>query len=552
MDTEDDDDEAGALFQQMMTNLSMDETQNEQDDADDGILGSSFRDRLRTLRQEADLSIDLAAADPFDLLNDSLLEEEDDGATPTVLPFLNIQLMACKKLNRALELIYKRRLLSSWSSFMRTEREAESTAVAHHIANLSCRTLQVWQKTTRHRVHRRETALKSLECNRRRLVLRSGFWSWVVVHARRRFVESLSATILRCHTKAALQLWHRNAKVKGISHLFEASVLRQSVLIWRDAVIQAKLLHSAIIPSPPSQVSSETSIQSLVDTPDSLPPPPPPPITDNVCPTSTPAPVPPVSSSTEEKKNIRDARRNIPEKRVNTTTRKPKLLVAMEQRQAARLERRQQARKRKERELVAKKEAEEKARADQERRKVLLMEQRRLATEMARLHRTASFMRRHFHLWKAASVVKNEWDNRKAYVLWSDTVLDRGFSGWRAVTTAAQKERTERADAHYLRRPFAVWREQTRHVRTNLGQRIVEISTHHRKKRAFDRFLAQHYQTSKDRSRLERIARKRARAQVLRSALAGWKVASVLHRTEREIDERVQEKKREIARWLDG
>jgi len=223
----------------------------------------------------------------------------------------------------------------------------------------------------------------------------------------------------------------------------------------------------------------------------------------------------------------------------------------MEQRQAARLQRRQLVRARKEQELIAKKKAEDKARADEEKRKQLLVEQRRLATEMAKLARKVSLMKRHFHQWKGVSVIKNEWDSRKAYLLWSDTVLGRGFTGWREATAAARKERTELADKCYLKRPLDAWREQTRHVRTNLGQRMAEISTRHRKKRALEQWLVQHCKVSKELSRLERIAAERARASAMRSALAGWRDAAAVQRTEREIDKRVQEKKREISLWLD-
>ena len=120
------------------------------------------------------------------------------------------------------------------------------------------------------------------------------------------------------------------------------------------------------------------------------------------------------------------------------------------------------------------------------------------------------------------------------------------------MTAGAQKERGELADIQYLKSPFAAWREQTHHVKTNLGQRVAEISTHYRKKRALEQWLAQYYKVSKELSRLERIARKRARASAMRSALAGWRDASALQRTEREIDERVQAQKREISKWLDG
>ena len=115
MEVDEEDDEAAALFEQMLSNISLDSAQDEeQDQDDDGIISSSFRDRLLVL-QEEDLSIDLSAGDdPFALLDESLLEEEDDGA-PVSVPYMNIQLMACKKLDRQLELIHKRRTLSAWS-----------------------------------------------------------------------------------------------------------------------------------------------------------------------------------------------------------------------------------------------------------------------------------------------------------------------------------------------------------------------------------------------------------------------------------------------------
>ena len=420
MDADEDHEDAAALFEQMLSNLH--------------VSLDSFQDEDRLITD---------AADAFNLLNDSLLEEEDDDS-PIPLAFMNIQLMACKKVVRSLEMVYKRRSLSDWSSFTHAERAAD---LAHRNNCLSRRSLREWRRSTRHLICCRETALKSLESSRRLLVLRSTVRSWVAVHTRSRFAESLSAIVRRRQTKDALQLLHCHAKLKGLCHLFEMSILRNNVHIWRDSAVQIKLhqqhQHPTLSPSP--------------DIPDSPPPPPPPSSptpTDDCYPASAPAPAPtptpPASSpSGEGKENVSDARRNIGQQsRLNAARRKPKLLLDMEKRQAARLERRQQARVRKERELVAKKEAEEKARADQEKKKQLLIEQRRLATDMANLHRTAAMMKRHFHYWKTASVIKNEWDNRKAYVLWSDAVLGRGFSGWRAVTTATQKGRTERAGKH--------------------------------------------------------------------------------------------------------
>ena len=204
----DEEEEDAALFAQMLSNISLDSSQDEEQDQDDGgILGSSFRDRLLALQEEADLSDDLSiagadAADPFALLDESLLEEEDDG-TPIALPFMNIQLMACKKLDRQLEMIHKRRSLSDWSSFTCAERAAETAALAHRNNCLGRRTLREWRRTTRHLIYRRETALKRLERSRRLLVLRSTFRSWVAVHTRSRFVESLSAIICRRQTKDA-------------------------------------------------------------------------------------------------------------------------------------------------------------------------------------------------------------------------------------------------------------------------------------------------------------------------------------------------------------
>ena len=433
-------------------------------------------------------------------------------------------------------------------------------ALAHHNNCLSRTILLQWHQTTSQRIHRRKSALISMESCRRQHLLRSAFTSLVFHKDRCILVDSLRTMILRCKTKTAVQRWHRQAKLKSVCLLLEAKLVGQSISTWRGAVVQAKVQRE--FPTPPSTPVPHPLDADIEDSPPPPPPPPPPPlpaipINDDdkgsvFCLSTSVSTAPPVTSSNEGKENIPDLQRNMRKPKVISTKKKPKLLIDMEERHSARLKRRQEARERKEGDLFAKKEAEERARLDEEKRRQLLIDQRRLATEMAKLHRTVSLMERHFHHWKDVSVVKNEWDNRKAYLLWSDTVLSRGFSGWRALTAAAQKERGELADIHYLKRPFAGWRDRTHHVKTNLGQRAAEISTHHRKKRALEQWSAQHYKVSKELSRLERIAMKRARASAKRSALAGWRDASALQRTEREIDERVQAQKREISKWLDG
>ena len=543
---EDEENEAAALylFQEMLNNISLEDSQS--DDEDEAA--ALFREMLNNISlEEVCDEIDFASAD-----------EDDDAPTDLCrTTFLNIQLMGCRKMAAALEIVHKRRLLSRWSSFAESQGQALQKAVTHHSATMLQTMLLRWRQTTRQRVQRRESALKSMESCRRQLLLRSAFSSLVLHKDRRTLIDSLRAMILRRKTKTAVQLWRRRAKLMFVCSLLEAKLMSQSISNWRGAVVEAKM--QSRFPTPPSTPAPHSS---EVDIEDSSPsPPPPPPLTalstdddggSVACNSTRISTAPPVTSSNEEKENISAFQRNTCKTKVSVTKRMPKLLIDMEQRQAARLKRRQEARERKESELFAKKAAEEKARADQEKRKQLLIDQRRLGTEMAKLYRAVSLMKRHFFHWKNVSVVKNEWDTRKAYVLWSDAVLSRGFSGWRAVTAAAQKERGDLADIHYLKRPFAAWRDQTRHVKTNLGQRVAGIITHHRKKRALEQWSAQHYKVSKELSRLERIAMKRARASAMRSALAGWRDASAVQRTEREIDERVQAQKREISKWLAG
>ena len=546
MDDEEDEEEASALFQEMLNNISLEDSQS--DDEDEAA--ALFQEMLNNISFEDDCDeIGFGSAG------------QDDFA-PVDLPcrpaFLNIQLIGCKKMAVALEMVHKRRSLSRWSSHTEEKRQALQKAVAHHKNGASRKFLRHWEHETRQRVQRRKSALKSMESIRRRLVLHSALDSLILNRARSILIDCLRTMILWRQARAAMQVWHRRAKLRSVCSLLEAKVVSQSMSTWRGAVVQAKMKSQSLASSSPFVPHSGGVIE---ESPPSPPPPPPPPLTAS--PTdddegsvsyhsTSVATIPPATSSNEGKENIPDSQRNIRKSKVSATKRRPKLLIDMEQRQAARTQRRQEARERKERELIAKREAEEKARADQEKRRQLLIEQRRLSTEMASLYQTVSLMKRHFHQWKDVSVVKNEWDTRKAYVLWSDTVLNRGFSGWRAATASAQKERAKQADLNYLRRPFAAWREQTRHVKTNLGRRVVEISTHHRKKRALEQWLAKHYEKSKEVPRLERIAMKRARASTLRSAIARWRDASAIQRTEREIDERVQEQKREISMWLDG
>ena len=536
-DSDEEGEEAAVLFQELLENISLEDSQS--DDEDEA--GALFQQMMSNIALEE--------------TECSLPEEDGDTISLPNQP-LNIQLMGCRKMAAALGMVHKRRSLSLMKSFAEADRQALQKAVAHHNGTMLQTMLRQWRQTTSQRVHRRKSSLKSMESYRRQLLLRSAFASLVLHKDRYILIDSLRTMILRRKTKTAIQLWHHQAKLKSLCSLLEAKLVSQSLSAWRGAVVQAKV--QSQFSTPPSIPALHLSEDEMPDSP----PPPPPPSTaiptdddDEGSVSRLPASVsatPPVTSSNEEKENVPDPQRNIRKPKMIVTKKKPKLLIDMEQRQEARLKRRQEARERRERELIAKKEAEEKARADEEKRRQLLIEQGRLSTEMAKLYRTVSLMKRHFHHWKDASVVKNDWDTRKAYLLWSDTVLSRGFSGWRTVTAAAQKERDQSADIQYLKRPFAGWKDHTHYVKANLGERVVEISTHHRKRRALEQWLAQHYKVSKELSRLERIAMKRSRASAMRSALAGWRDASTLQRTEREIDERVQTQKREISKWLDG
>lgn len=62
--------------------------------------------------------------------------------------------------------------------------------------------------------------------------------------------------------------------------------------------------------------------------------------------------------------------------------------------------------------------------------------------------------------------------------------------------------------------------------------------------------MSVHYEVAREATRLERVARKRGRASILRCALSRWKDGVTVQRTEREIEERIQEKKKEVDAWL--
>ena len=104
---DEEDEEAAALFQEMLNNISLEDSHS----GDEDEAAALFQEMLNNISFE-DTYGDNGSADndPFRLLDDSLLDEDASSNLPHQA--LNIQLMGCRKMAAAFEMVHKRRSLS--------------------------------------------------------------------------------------------------------------------------------------------------------------------------------------------------------------------------------------------------------------------------------------------------------------------------------------------------------------------------------------------------------------------------------------------------------
>ena len=182
-------------------------------------------------------------------------------------------------------------------------------------------------------------------------------------------------------------------------------------------------------------------------------------------------------------------------------------------------------------------------------RRNLIREEQRNAARLGLHHRKLTLASKHFRAWKSV-LVEKRWDEKKADAFWYDAVLSRSLVGWRRQKDALQRARDVKAERFVLRRAIRSWHSQTQHVSTNLRNRLNVIHVHHTKLSTLQHWAAAYYQVARQSERIGRIAWKRGRSSLLRWSLSRWKAASESQKMERELEERVQEKKAEVERWL--